>query len=212
VELRRGTRSGLASLEPLWVTVHHRHVEAMPELAPHVDDQQTWEARSALYSDLLTKPGTVLLLASSDEGLIGYGLAHVVSAGETWVADTWRTGERIGEIESLAVLPSRRDRGIGTMLLDELESALEAIGVTDFDSGRCARQHRRHPPLRAPRLPTNLGLSLTFRRALVVVHHQRGQSSPAMRYEKSGNRRPWSRWHDSDLVSPHCFAEGAAPS
>jgi ribosomal protein S18 acetylase RimI-like enzyme len=107
----------------------------MPELAPYVDDQQTWKARSALYSDLLAKPDTVLLLARSDGTLIGYGLAHVLPAAETWVADTWRTGERIGEIESVAVLPSYRDRGIGTKLLDELETSLEAVGVTDLILG-----------------------------------------------------------------------------
>jgi ribosomal protein S18 acetylase RimI-like enzyme len=107
----------------------------MPALGPYIDDQQTWEARSALYSDLLAKPDTVPLMASSDGTLIGYGLAHVMAAAETWVADTWRTGERIGEIESVAVLPSHRDRGIGTKLLDELEASLEAIGVTDLILG-----------------------------------------------------------------------------
>jgi hypothetical protein len=45
--LRRGSAADLASLEPLWVSVHRRHAEAMPELAPYVDDQQTWAARSA---------------------------------------------------------------------------------------------------------------------------------------------------------------------
>ena len=133
--LRRGTAADLASLEPLWVSVHHRHAEAMPELAPYVDDQQTWAARSALYAELLAKPDTVLLLASTDGELVGYGLAHVMPAGDTWVADTWRTGDRIGEIESLAVLPSHRGRGIGTQLLAGLERELRATGVRDLIIG-----------------------------------------------------------------------------
>ena len=34
VELRRGSPADLALLQPLWVSVHHRHAESMPELAP----------------------------------------------------------------------------------------------------------------------------------------------------------------------------------
>jgi ribosomal protein S18 acetylase RimI-like enzyme len=133
--LRRGSAADLASLEPLWVSVHHRHAEAMPELAPYVDDAQTWAARRALYAELLEKPDTVLLLADVGAVLAGYGLAHVMPAGETWVADTWRTGARIGEIESLAVAPAHRGRGIGTLLLSALESELRVIGVDDLILG-----------------------------------------------------------------------------
>ena len=40
--------------------------------------------------------------------------------------DTWVTGPRIGEIESLAVLPAHRGRGLGAELLERLESALRS--------------------------------------------------------------------------------------
>jgi ribosomal protein S18 acetylase RimI-like enzyme len=133
--LRRGSAADLAALEPLWVSVHHRHAESMPELAPYVDDQQTWAARSGLYRELLTKADTILLLASVDGELVGYGLAHVMPAGETWVEDTWQTGDRIGEIESLAILPSHRGHGIGTQLLAGLERELQAAGVRDLIIG-----------------------------------------------------------------------------
>jgi ribosomal protein S18 acetylase RimI-like enzyme len=135
VALTRGDAADLPALEPLWVSVHHRHAEAMPELSPYVDDATTWRERRTLYAELLAKPGTVLLLARDGDALIGYGLAHVMDAGETWLADTWVTGERIGEIESLAVLPSHRNQGIGRRLLDGLEQALAADGVTDLILG-----------------------------------------------------------------------------
>jgi hypothetical protein len=106
VELRRGSAADLPMLEPLWVSVHHRHVESMPELAPYVNDRQTWAVRSALYAELLAKPDTILILAAEGDSPVGYGLTHVMPATETWIADTWRTGGRIGEIESLAVLPA----------------------------------------------------------------------------------------------------------
>lgn len=131
----RGNAQDLAALEPLWISVHHRHREAMPELAPYVDDATTWAERRSLYAQLLAKSDTVLLLARDGDTLIGYGLAHVVAAGETWVADTWRSGERIGEIESLAVLPSHRNQGIGQELLDGLEQALTDAGVSDLILG-----------------------------------------------------------------------------
>jgi ribosomal protein S18 acetylase RimI-like enzyme len=135
VEVRRGSAADLEALEPLWVSVHHQHVQAMPELAPYVDDSQTWAERRALYAELLAKPGTVLLLAYDRDRLIGYGLAHVMPAGDTWVADTWQTGPRIGEIESLAVLPEYRGSGTGTRLLETLETELAAAGVRDLILG-----------------------------------------------------------------------------
>src|SRR5215207_2213398 len=134
-EIRRGGSEDLPLLEPLWVSVHHRHVQAMPELAPYVDDATTWAVHSALYAELLAKPETVLLLAYAGDALVGYGLAHVVPLEDTWVGDTWATGPRIGEIETLAVLPEHRGQGIGTELIDRLERELRAQGVTDLVLG-----------------------------------------------------------------------------
>jgi ribosomal protein S18 acetylase RimI-like enzyme len=135
VHLRRGSLADLPSLEPLWVAVHHRHVESMPELAPYVDDATTWAERSALYADLLAEPDTVLLLAEVGGVQVGYGLAHVLAVEDTWMPDTWVTGARIGEIESLSVLPGHRGRGIGTRLFDALEAALKDGGVEELMLG-----------------------------------------------------------------------------
>jgi ribosomal protein S18 acetylase RimI-like enzyme len=135
VELRRGTAADLPLLEPLWVSVHHRHAESMPELAPYVDDRETWAVRSTMYEELLAKPDTILFLAIDGDSAVGYGLAHVLAVADTWIADTWRTGGRIGEIESLAVLPSHRGQGIGTRLLEALESELATIGIRDLILG-----------------------------------------------------------------------------
>ena len=88
VQIRPGGPQDVDRLEPLWVSVHHRHAESMPELAPYVDDATTWAERRALYAELLAKPDTVLLLAALDDALVGYGLAHVMDAAETWVPDT----------------------------------------------------------------------------------------------------------------------------
>ncbi|HXF22355.1 MAG TPA: GNAT family N-acetyltransferase [Streptosporangiaceae bacterium] len=135
VEFRRGSLADLPLLEPLWVSVHHHHAQVMPDLAPYVDDRQTWAVRSQLYAELLAKPETVLLLASADGAVIGYGLAHVSPASGTWVADTWQTGDRIGEIESLAIQPGYRGQGIGSRLLTALTAELATAGVRDLVLG-----------------------------------------------------------------------------
>ena len=133
--LRRGSREDLPLLEPLWVGVHRQHAQVMPEFAPYVDDEQTWSARSAFYADLLDEPGTILILAEVGQQLAGYGLARVMPAADTWLADTWQTGPVIGEIETIAVLPSYRGQGIGTQVFRQLEQELEAIGVNDYILG-----------------------------------------------------------------------------
>jgi ribosomal protein S18 acetylase RimI-like enzyme len=138
VTLSRGGPADIDALEPVWVAVHRRHVDAMPELAPYVDDATTWRERRRLYVELLARPGTVLVVARAEGAVVGYGLAHVLPVRETWLADTWRTGERIGEIESVGVLPGHRGRGLGTRLLDALEDELAAAGVDDLIVGALA--------------------------------------------------------------------------
>lgn len=137
-EIRVGGPSDLDALEPLWVAVHHRHIESMPELAPYVTDTETWRVRRAFYAQLLAHPDTLLLLASSGDTLIGYGLAHVMSVEDSWIADTWVTGSRVGEIESLSVSPAFRGGGLGSELLRRLEAHLAAVGAADIVLGALA--------------------------------------------------------------------------
>jgi ribosomal protein S18 acetylase RimI-like enzyme len=134
----KGSASDLPSLEPLWVAVHRAHVTSMPELAPSVSDAETWAERSALYAQVFEKPDTVLLLAYDGDALIGYALAHVLAVQETWIPDTWRTGARIAEVESLSVLPEYRGRGIGTTLMDALDREIAALGIEDVIVGALA--------------------------------------------------------------------------
>jgi ribosomal protein S18 acetylase RimI-like enzyme len=137
-EVRVGGPGDVDVLEPLWVAVHHRHVESMPELAPYVTDAETWRVRRALYTRVLADPETLLLLASSGDELIGYGLAHVMPVEDSWIPDTWVTGPRVGEIESLSVSPAFRGGGLGSELLRRLEEHLSAIGAADIVLGALA--------------------------------------------------------------------------
>src|SRR3979411_1386762 len=100
-QVRIGGAAGLGVWGPCWVAVHPQHAQTMPQLAPYVSDDETWHVRRVLYQELLAKSDTLLLLAYVDDATVGYGLAHVLPVDETWVADTWKTSSRIGEIESL---------------------------------------------------------------------------------------------------------------
>ena len=135
LEIVQGTAADVPRLEPLWVAVHHVHQESMPELAPYVSDAETWEELRRHYEELFAKPDTELLLALDGGELVGYALTHVLAAAETFIPDTWRTGERIGELESLSVAPSHRGKGIGGALLDAVDSSFEARGVRDVIVG-----------------------------------------------------------------------------
>jgi ribosomal protein S18 acetylase RimI-like enzyme len=135
VNITRGSAADIPALEPLWVAVHHQHAASMPELAPYVTDAQTWEQQRAVYEELFAKPDTVLLLAHVDGALVGYAVAHVMPVRETWIYDTWETGESIGELEAIGVLPDHRGQGIGGALLDEVDRSFEALGVRDVILG-----------------------------------------------------------------------------
>jgi ribosomal protein S18 acetylase RimI-like enzyme len=135
VSIARGTAADIPRLEPLWVSVHHHHAESMPELAPYVSDAVTWRERRALYEHLFRKEDTFLLLASHEERLVGYAFVHVTPVRDTWVGDTWATGDRIAELESLSVLPEHRGAGIGEALLEICHRELEARGVEDVVIG-----------------------------------------------------------------------------
>jgi ribosomal protein S18 acetylase RimI-like enzyme len=135
VNITRGSAADIPALEPLWVAVHHQHAASMPELGPYVSDAQTWEQQRAIYEELFAKSSTVLLLAHVDGALIGYAVAHVMPVRATWIYDTWETGDRIGELEAIGVLPGHRGQGIGSALLDAVDRELEALGVRDVILG-----------------------------------------------------------------------------
>jgi ribosomal protein S18 acetylase RimI-like enzyme len=134
-QVRSGGAVDLDLVGPLWVAVHHQHSQTMPELAPYVSDDETWRVRRVLYEELLAKTDTLLLLAFANNAVVGYGLAHVLPVHETWIPDTWETGSRIGEIESLSVLPEYRGSGLGSELLNRLEQHLHGAGVKDLILG-----------------------------------------------------------------------------
>jgi ribosomal protein S18 acetylase RimI-like enzyme len=135
VAVMHGSAADIPRLEPLWAAVHHQHQASMPELGPYVSDEITWRERRKLYEELFRKPDTFLVLASIGDRLVGYALTHMTPVRETWIADTWETGDRIAELESISVLPEHRGAGIGSALLDAVHKELDSVGIEDVIIG-----------------------------------------------------------------------------
>lgn len=126
VAIVRGGPELIGELKPLWLAMVHHHAEVAPELGPVHDDDETWRRRSADYEQWLREDDAFVLVArerDADEA-IGYALVTVNPA-----SPTWREPERVGTVESLAVLPDRRGAGVGRALLDRVREELARIGV-----------------------------------------------------------------------------------
>jgi len=128
--LRLGSSRDIDQLKDLWLELHAHHAEIMPGLAPYQAAEDSWATRREHYEDLLGRPGTDLVLCTLDTKLVGYGLSHVRPAADTWLADTWVTGTRVGEIESLLVRSQHRGQGLGTLILTRM---LDRLGSADVD-------------------------------------------------------------------------------
>jgi ribosomal protein S18 acetylase RimI-like enzyme len=129
-EIARAGPERIDALQPLWESLGRHHGAVAPELrealGPLRSDAESWAVRRALYEEWLAEPDAFVLIASGDggDGNVGYALVHMRSGEETWA-----TGDRIAELETLAVLPSHRGRGIGSALVEAVYEELRALDV-----------------------------------------------------------------------------------
>jgi ribosomal protein S18 acetylase RimI-like enzyme len=134
VRIESANESSLDLLRPLWLCLHRHHQTIAPNLGPYVDDDTSWAMRRGFYADCLLHDGSFGLLAYSGEDLVGYALVLVKATSAMW-RDTWVTGERIAELETLVVAPEQRGKGVGALLLDRVESELDRSDVKDMIIG-----------------------------------------------------------------------------
>jgi GNAT superfamily N-acetyltransferase len=117
-------------LQPLWESLHEHHATVAPhleQLGPVRTPDQSWAVRRELYEEWLSEPDAFVLLAEVNREPIGYALVHLRGPEETW-----ETGNRIGVLETLAVLPDERGRGVGTALFERIYAELRVLGVKEL--------------------------------------------------------------------------------
>jgi ribosomal protein S18 acetylase RimI-like enzyme len=127
----------LDRLRPLWIALHHRHREVSP-FALVADDEQSWSARRALYARRLAA-GTAFALTAE---LVGEAVGYAFCCIDDGPDDTFPVGDQYAEVYSLAVAEGQRGRGIGSLLLDEVDRELERRGIHDLQISVLAGNER----------------------------------------------------------------------
>jgi GNAT superfamily N-acetyltransferase len=121
----------IPELQPLWESLSRHHAEVAPDLAPIFGDvrleAESWAVRRALYEEWLAEDGAFALIALEDGAPIGYAVVHMRGPEETWA-----TGDRVAELETLAVLPEHRGKGVGRALVQRMHELLRELGVGHF--------------------------------------------------------------------------------
>ncbi len=131
MEIVRAGPERIADLQPIWESLSRHHAEVAPELADILGEvrapQDSWDVRRALYEEWLAGPDAFALIAKEVGEPVGYAVMHVRGPEETW-----STGRRVAQLETLAVLPGRRGRGIGSALVERMHDELRRMEVGHF--------------------------------------------------------------------------------
>ena len=141
VRLRALSTDELGRLEPLWLSLHEHHVRLSAHLAgmPARSPSQSWSRRQANYVKWARHPGTFVLVAEGDGHLVGYAFVTIGSG-----YSSWDSGDRQAQLETLAVAPSARGRGIGTRLLAAVCERLADEGITRVVVSAACANHGPH--------------------------------------------------------------------
>jgi GNAT superfamily N-acetyltransferase len=127
LEIRRVGTESIDRLAPLWEALRQHHISVLPHL-PAQSANRSWEIRRTLYTQVLSDPDAFALVAVLDGRDVGYTVVALHHGPD----DTWVTGDRIAEVETLSVLPDVRRSGVGSALLDRVDNELTRLGVRDL--------------------------------------------------------------------------------
>ncbi len=135
------TRAGVEwvdDLEEVCRSLFEAVASAGPDVpgVPARDLDQTWERRRANYVEWLAEPGAFVVMAETDGRAVGYALVRTYEE-----LDGWDSDGPLAELESLAVLPDHRARGIGKQLVGAVEAQLRGVGVRALLIGTGAGNH-----------------------------------------------------------------------
>lgn len=131
VELAQDEIDRVAHLFEQLVRFHRGVVEGA---WPGRDEQAAWEIRRRQYEAWLEEGSARMLVAVPAGDRSATPLGYAVLSVKPSMA-SWDVGERIGELETLAVAEEARGEGIGTLLIETCRERLRAAGVSHWAVG-----------------------------------------------------------------------------
>jgi GNAT superfamily N-acetyltransferase len=121
---------GIDRVEPLWRAMVDHHRAVVGDAIPVRETDVTWPMRRRQYEEWLGNGDGVLLLAVTSAGAApdGYACVRTSPGG----GPTFALGERVGELESLAVAEHARGAGLGGLLIGAARERVRALGVSHW--------------------------------------------------------------------------------
>lgn len=112
-------------VEPIWNALREHHGEVVGQTTRSRED--AWARRRARYEEWLVEPASFALIATASDGRdVGYAVVTDLGAEITFPT------ERLGCLETLAVLPDARGAGVGSALITEARRRAAASGIADL--------------------------------------------------------------------------------
>jgi ribosomal protein S18 acetylase RimI-like enzyme len=116
------------ALAPLWHSLHRHHQAVAPALGPFVAHDASWEVVRRLLA--ASAEHGLLLRAGPSESPLAMASVSITRDDPLW-GDTWATGRNVAEVKLLVVDAAARGEGLGSALLDAVDSRLADAGVND---------------------------------------------------------------------------------
>lgn len=119
----------LKSVKPFWKSMVKQYSQALGDNLPVRSPEDAWQRRHQEYLTWINDGNGVIYVATNDDTneAIGYAALYFAPAGSTF-----DTGERMGELETLAVDPAYRGQGVGMKLLEACRVELRKRNITHW--------------------------------------------------------------------------------
>jgi ribosomal protein S18 acetylase RimI-like enzyme len=140
VQISRGNATQIDQLRPAFLALHdhHREVSAVALTEP---DEREWTERASTYAECFSTGRALLHLATQHEQCVGYALTVVHDSND----DTFPLAPRYAELYTLAVLPDWRGCGVGSRLMDAVESEVQKNDQFCRRSMACCGRYAKTP-------------------------------------------------------------------
>ncbi len=124
IHIDRAHVRDLTKVKPLWKRMIADYKEMSDGIWVIREPQEAWQRRHQEYLDWINDGGGVIFLATDSETgtdeIVGYAALHFVTS-EAAID----LGESVGNVETLAVKPEYRGKGVGKALLAACQRELE---------------------------------------------------------------------------------------